>query len=140
MKRYLIPTDGSRGSDKAVAYAIARAREAKAEAHILHVVPPAAYDDLESAAVRGDIATIRREANQRILADAANQFKAEGIPCASHLMDGLAAETILRFAETQKIDEIIMGSRGLGAIGNFLLGSVSSKVAHLAAIPVTLVK
>jgi nucleotide-binding universal stress UspA family protein len=69
-----------------------------------------------------------------------DQLRAERIPCTPHLMDGPAAETILRFAETQKIDEIIMGSRGLGAIGNFLLGSVSSKVAHLAAIPVTLVK
>ena len=140
MKMYLAPTDGSRGADKALAYAIARAREAKAEVHVLHVVPPPAYDDLENSAVSGDIARIRREAHQRILASAADQLRAGGVPFSSHLMDGPAAETILRFAETQRIDEIIMGSRGLGAIGNLLLGSVSSKVAHLAAVPVTLVK
>ena len=138
MKKYLTPTDGSRGSDKALAYAIARAREAKAEVHVLHVVPPMAYEELDSG--RTEISRIRREANERILASATDQFKAEGVACTAHLMDGPAAETILRFAETQKIDEIIMGSRGLGAIGNLLLGSVSSKVAQLAAIPVTLVK
>ena len=140
MKRFLAPTDGSRGAEKALAYAIARARESKAEVHVLHVVPPATYEELESYDERSDIVKIRREAHQRILASAADQLKAEGIACASHLMDGPPAETILRFAERQNIDEIIMGSRGRGALGGLLLGSVSSKIAQLAAVPVTLVK
>jgi nucleotide-binding universal stress UspA family protein len=33
-----------------------------------------------------------------------------------------------------------MGSRGRGAVSGLLLGSVSSHVAHLARMPVTLVK
>ena len=140
MKRYLVVTDGSRGAEKAISYSIERAREPKAEVHVLHVVPPVAYDELESYAERSDIAKIRREAHQRILASATDQVKAAGISCASHLMDGPPAETIVRFAETQKIDEIIMGSRGRGAMGSLLLGSVSSKVAQLAGVPVTLVK
>ena len=140
MKRYLTPVDGSGGSERALSYAIARARESKAEVHVLHVVPPVTYDELESYAERSDIGKIRREAHQRILASAAEQIKAGGIPCASHLIDGYPAETIVRFAESQNIDEIIIGSRGRGAIGSMLLGSVSSKVAHLAGVPVTLVK
>ena len=140
MKRYLVPTDGSGGSEKALAYAIERAREPKAEVHVVHVVPPVTYDELEIYAEQSDIAKIRREAHQRILASAAEQLKTAGIPCAPHLLDGHPGETIAHFAESQNIDEIIMGSRGRGAIGSVFLGSVSSKVAQLASVPVTLVK
>ena len=140
MKRYLTPVDGSSGADKALAYAIERARETKAEIHVLHVVAPVDYDELKNYAERSDLAKIRREAHQRILASAADPLKAAGIPCATHLLDGHPGETIVQFAESQNIDEIIMGSRGRGAIGGLLLGSVSSKVAQLASMPVTLVK
>jgi nucleotide-binding universal stress UspA family protein len=33
-----------------------------------------------------------------------------------------------------------MGTRGMGAIGNVFLGSIATKVVHLASVPVTLVK
>jgi nucleotide-binding universal stress UspA family protein len=33
-----------------------------------------------------------------------------------------------------------MGTRGMGAIGNLVLGSVATKVIHLTEVPVTLVK
>ena len=33
-----------------------------------------------------------------------------------------------------------MGTRGMGTIANLALGSVATKVIHLANIPVTLVK
>ena len=35
---------------------------------------------------------------------------------------------------------IVIGTRVLGAVSSFVLGSVSMKVVQLAAIPVTLVK
>ena len=33
-----------------------------------------------------------------------------------------------------------MGTRGMGAMGNLILGSVATKVIHLVDVPVTLVK
>ena len=33
-----------------------------------------------------------------------------------------------------------MGSRGMGALGNLVLGSIANQVVHLTEIPVTLVK
>lgn len=139
-KRYLLPTDGSGGAEKALAYAIARAAETKGELHVLHVVPPIEYDELRDYMDQGDIGRLRREAHQRILQAATDQVKAAGVACVAHLLDGHPGEAIVRLAATQNIDEIILGSRGRGAIRSMLLGSVSGHVAHLAPIPVTLVK
>lgn len=46
--------------------------------------------------------------------------------------DGDPAEQILKFAETQEADMIVMGTRGLGGFKSLLLGSTSQKVGHLA--------
>ena len=106
---------------------------------MLYVVPPIESAELHISQ-RDDIAAIMREANQRVLADAVDQVKAAGIPQAGHLLDGKIADTIAQFADRQNMDEIIMGTRGLGLLGAMVLGSVSSRVLHLAHVPVTFVK
>ncbi len=53
------------------------------------------------------------------------------------LLEGPAADAILRAAEAQHADLIVMGSRGLGGI-QALLGSVSSQVMRQAACPVVI--
>jgi len=140
MKRLLVPIDGSKGAERALAHAMARAKETKAEIHVLHVVAPMNYDELRIYAERDDIAAIRREASQRLIGDALTQLKMAQIPHVGHLLDGDIAHTIASFADSQAMDEIILGSRGMGALGSMMLGSVSSRVAHLAKMPVTLVK
>jgi nucleotide-binding universal stress UspA family protein len=37
-------------------------------------------------------------------------------------------------------DGIVMGTRGMSAVGNLVMGSVATKVIHLTKLPVTLVK
>jgi nucleotide-binding universal stress UspA family protein len=53
---------------------------------------------------------------------------------------GSPAETIVRVAREAGADQIVMGTRGLGTLGNLFLGSVATQVVRLAEIPVTLVK
>lgn len=52
---------------------------------------------------------------------------------------GPVARTIVGFAQEHKNDLIVMGSRGLGSIEGYLLGSVSHKVTSLARCPVLVV-
>ena len=53
---------------------------------------------------------------------------------------GHPAEVIVRVAEDDGYDLIVIGSRGLTAIKSFLLGSVSDRVSHHAHCPVLIVK
>lgn len=53
---------------------------------------------------------------------------------------GHPAATIIRVAEDEKCDLILLGSRGLGEVKRFLLGSVSDAVVHHAHCPVLIVR
>jgi nucleotide-binding universal stress UspA family protein len=57
-----------------------------------------------------------------------------------HVLDGPdAARAILEFAETNKVDQIVIGARGSSALRRYL-GSVSSQVVAEAGCTVTVVK
>jgi nucleotide-binding universal stress UspA family protein len=56
------------------------------------------------------------------------------------LARGEPAKTILSIADEDNIDLIVVASRGLGEMRSLLLGSVSSKIAHMAKCSVVLVK
>lgn len=140
MKRILVPVDGSDTSLRGLRLAAQRARESKAEVHVLHVEPPMAYEELRVYAVRPELERVRDAACQRVLKVAADTMAAEKIPHVEHLQRGEVAQTIARLAADQAIDEIVMGTRGMGALGSMMLGSVAQRVVHLVAVPVTLVK
>lgn len=53
---------------------------------------------------------------------------------------GDPASTIVSFARRTRCSEIVMGTRGLSKIPGLFLGSVATKVIHLAPVPVTVVK
>jgi nucleotide-binding universal stress UspA family protein len=53
---------------------------------------------------------------------------------------GPIAETINKTAREINADQIVMGTRGFSPLRGAVLGSVSTKVVHLARVPVTLVK
>ncbi len=55
-------------------------------------------------------------------------------------LQGAVVPEILRAAERERAEQIAMGSRGLSALGNLLLGSVAQRVLHLSTLPVLLVR
>ncbi|MBK7448596.1 MAG: universal stress protein [Anaerolineales bacterium] len=56
------------------------------------------------------------------------------------VVEGPAAEAILRAADELSPDVIVMGSRGEGGFANVLLGGVAEQVVHHAKVPVLVVK
>ena len=56
-----------------------------------------------------------------------------------HTAVGSIAEKIIEQAKRSRSDMIYMGTRGMTALSNMVMGSVTTRVLHLAHIPVVLV-
>ncbi len=75
----------------------------------------------------------RQSVAELVLEAAEATAKDKGLTSVTLLSEtGDPAEKILQTAAQQKADLIVLGSRGLGELKGLLVGSVSSKVAHLA--------
>lgn len=142
MKKILIPVDGSDNSLRAVRFVIGQMADAPAamEAHLLNVQPPVITGDVKMFVGQEAIKAYYHDEAIKALAPARAAFDAEQIPYVYHIGIGHVAETIARYAKEKGCAQIVMGARGLGSLAGLLLGSVTTKVVHLAEVPVTLVK
>jgi nucleotide-binding universal stress UspA family protein len=62
---------------------------------------------------------------------------ASGVPASARVAAGPSAETLIELSADNEL--LVMGSRGLGSVGRFMLGSVSHRVATHATVPVIIV-
>ena len=81
-----------------------------------------------------------REQGAAVVGEVNGALRDAGLHANVHVEPGDAAATIVKVADRCDCIRIVMGSRGLGSIGNLVLGSVAYKVLQLAPIPVTLVR
>jgi nucleotide-binding universal stress UspA family protein len=141
MTAILVPVDGSRSSVHAIDHAIKQAKCFKATLHLLNVQLLAeTYGTVPAYLSEAKHRELTMPLAKAILKPATDRVVRARIACRSHVVYGDIAPAIVRTARRLKCRSIIMGTRGLGAIGDLLLGSIATKVIHLAKIPVTLVK
>jgi nucleotide-binding universal stress UspA family protein len=141
LKKILVPTDGSEHARKAVNYACELALKFRATVCLLHVVPlpPALFH--EAAFSMPDLQKFQEEDGKRIIEEAKRETKDRGVKeVQSAVVQGNPASRIIEFARSEGVDLIVMGNRGLSGIKEFVLGSVSHRVTHLADCTVTIVK
>jgi nucleotide-binding universal stress UspA family protein len=138
--RLLLPVDGSACALRALKHAAAHARPG-VELHLVNVQPPMPLYGVVRAYLRD---SQYREAcdklAQEALGPAVRMLRRARVPHRSHVLFGETAATLADAARRLKCAGIVMGTRGLGAVGNLVLGSVATRVVHLARVPVTLVK
>jgi nucleotide-binding universal stress UspA family protein len=142
MRKLLVPIDGSESSLRALDHAIELARAGDAvELDLLHVNPdPIVYGEIQVYVPMERMLELQRKQGEAVLAPAADKARSAGVPCRVEMERGDTAAAIVSRADALGCVGIVMGTRGMSAIGNFLLGSVATKVVHLANVPVTLVK
>lgn len=141
MNAILVPIDGSKTALRAIDHAITQAKRLRAQVHLLNVqLLPDTYrteHEYLAVALNRQLTTRRAEA---ILKPAVARLQRAHVPHTVHIVYGDIAPAIARAARRLKCESIVMGTRGLGPIGGLLLGSVATKVIHVAKTPVTLVK
>ena len=123
MKNILVPVDGSEGADRAIEKAVMLAKLCNA---INAVLSDAILDSVTKAG--------------NVILERAMEMVPEGVEKESFSDTGSPAVVVLDFAESNNIDLIVMGSRGLGVVKGVLLGSVSQYVVEQAKCPVLVVK
>lgn len=143
--RIVVGVDGSPASDEAIRWAAREAAMRRANLMLLHVLPPdfpvwgLGY---ALAPPPPDYGEMRQEQGQRVLDSA--RHVAEGILAPgehvqvhTELVQATPVPTLV--AATKDAQMIVVGCRGLGALGRGLFGSVSTGLVHHAHCPVAVI-
>lgn len=141
ISKILVPVDGSSHADLAAEKAAEIAEKFNAKVTFYYVIfPPSRYMvvDIPPDFFQNLLDEMEKQ-GQDLLARYVEKY--QGRVSVSSLIDfGHPADMICRRAEEDKYDMIVIGSRGLGAIKGYLLGSVSDRVSHHARVSVLIVK
>jgi len=141
--KILLAVDGSKNSLNAVDRLVEHANwyREKPSVELLTVhLPVPRLPRMGLAVGKAQIARYYEDEGKANLAKARKKLDAAGIDYRPRILIGPVAETIVRQAKAGGCDLIVIGTRGLTATGNMLVGSVATKVLHLATVPVLLVK
>lgn len=138
----LVAYDGSKASNKALDHAISMSRVTpNAMISIIHVFGfPRAYFGEAYAPIPASVNEEYYDLAEQTIAEAKSRLEEAGVAGTVELVQGAPAEAILEYSKKKNSEVIIIGSRGLGGIREFVLGSVSHNVVQHARIPVLVVK
>lgn len=139
-KHILLPTDGSKLSEKAVRQSVRMAKTFGARITALHVMPKfGTYlypTDLLDALPQGYAAHAARRADE-YLSFAQKVARAAGVECDGvKLSADQPYKEIVKFAQKKGCDLILMASHGRRGLEGFLLGSETQKVLTHSTVPV----
>jgi nucleotide-binding universal stress UspA family protein len=145
-KHVLVATDGSPLADHAIKAALQLA-ESLADCRVtaLMVVPDySTLDVMEDVWKNGPPLQARRDAlaaaGKKKLASALHRHHHGKAPEAVVAVNDYPYEEIVRVAQREGCDVIVMAARGRGAVKSALLGSQTAHVLSLSPIPVLVVK
>jgi nucleotide-binding universal stress UspA family protein len=141
--KILVAYDGSNLSKKALEKAVSLVQEQSNVSHapILEIIHVYHYPSVTSTPYFVDTSASPYIIEQaKTVIEEAKGFVPSPLPAKYVLLQGPPAATILRYSEEKQHDLIVTGSRGLGAIREFFLGSVSHYIVQNAKVPVLIVK
>jgi nucleotide-binding universal stress UspA family protein len=145
--KILVPYDGSPPSQRAVEYSLRIATavgKPTVDVHLLNVqeADPDVIDYFrrDAADVAARLVSARRDTGGKLLEAPARTVENADLRVERTVLIGDPAEVIGSYADNQRCDMVVMGTRGLGTVGGLFLGSVATKVIQRVKVPVTLVK
>jgi nucleotide-binding universal stress UspA family protein len=136
ISKILVGVDGSEYSDKAFEYAVSMIQNHKQQLLIVHIIENLGnigYSNFNQL----------KQDSQTILQKYRTNAERKGLKSSIEIIEDQGnspAEKILDIAETEKVDIIIVGTKGRKPLEQFLLGSTSYKVVHYSKCTVIIVK
>lgn len=138
----LLPVDFSAASVEALQFARGFQQQYDAELHVLHVVEDVQYlanTYLFEMPTLPPLADVEKERQEDLNAFVA-QYLADSPRVTAELCCGKPFVEILRYAQEQSVDLIIIASHGRTGLEHALFGSTAEKVVRKSACPVLVVK
>jgi nucleotide-binding universal stress UspA family protein len=136
-QKILVGFDGSVQAEKATETAFSLARALDGQVILLAVArPPEPATSVELRAMLDDA----REHYEQAFAKFRAQAKERGVDLKMEIAVGHPAEQIIRRAEADHIDLILLGRRGMSRFEKWILGSISERLLRYAHCPVMVVR
>ena len=149
IRSILVAVDGSKPSVDASVQAIDISKRLNAELTAIYVVSPdTRYNYLEDTITPRlpralkDVMMIAMQRGEKHLDRVKQKAREKDVRVKTDVIIGISSvvKEIVEYAEKNKIDMIVIGSRGLSGIKKMLLGSVANGVVTYAHCPVLVVK
>lgn len=139
-KKIVVGNDGSDNALEALEAAAEIAGEFGGELVVAHVwhLPPTAYVGAPYAPL--DLSQQMEDTKKKATERAKEILARHGAEARAVELEGNPADAIIDLAETEDADLIVIGSRGLGAIERFVLGSTSERIVRHASCPVLVMR
>jgi len=135
IRKILVPLDDSKNSLRGLKFALNLAKQSGSSILGLHV------SSLPFFLKTSDIVAQKNKKSKKIISQATILSQKEKIPFKGEIKQSdNIGKTIVSFAETNKIDLIVVGSRGPDPVLELFLGSVANYVLNKSKIPVTVIK
>ena len=107
---------------------------------VLHVHPPIPYPGAAARAGKSAIEQYLKEDSEAALRVATKELDKAKVAYTATWITGNVAQQIAAFVKKNKVDLVVMGSHGEGALSNLVLGSVATKVIASVKAPVLIVR
>lgn len=140
--RILVGCDFSPDSEAAFQYGLSLAQEFQAELHLVHVIEPPVYVDLDmpgSAIDAEHMETLRDRLNEKLSSLVPTEACHWCKPLIS-LLEGLPYEVLTHYAERHGIDLVVLGARGYSLVEKLFIGSTTDRVVRRTPCPVLSVR
>ena len=142
MLKVLLPVDGSESATRATQKLIETLgwykERPKIDLLAVHLPVPR-FPNMGIVVSEEMIERYYRDECEEMLATSKKALDAAGMKYTAHTLIGPIAESIVEQAKRSGSNMIYMGTRGMTALSNMALGSVATRVLHLAHIPVVLI-
>jgi len=147
IKKILVAYDGSTQSKEALDWAIDLSLTTQAQVVVVKVIEMMSLGEMsalyEAGASDSLVAQIDeiKKADEKLLADTITTVgKRKDVAITTALLHGNVAAAIIEYSIENKMDLIVVGTKGHGVLAELLMGSVTRNLVSLSKIPVLVVK